>query len=63
MHKLYQDLVFSLKKIVKYFKIFKYIWIFENLRINIQMYSVVTKSTNEYLNIFILGKWNKYEYE
>ena len=36
---------------------------FSNLRMNIQIYSVVQKSTNEYPNIFELTKWHKYEYK
>ena len=68
IHRLYLDLFFSLtidswilKKGSE--QILKYNRIFENLRTNIQIYSVVKKSTNKYPNIFILGKWHKYEYE
>ena len=68
IHKLYLNLLFSIKKDSQILKkgseqIFKYIWIFENLQTNIRMYSVVQKSTNEYTNIFILGKWHEYEYK
>ena len=41
-------------------EIFKYILTLKNLQTNIQIYLVVQKSTNEYLNIFVLGKWHKY---
>ena len=68
MHKLYLDLLFSLKKYRQILEqgseqIFKYIRISKNLRTNIRIYSVVQKSTNEYPNIFVLGKWHEYEYE
>ena len=68
MHKLYLDLLFALKiyrQILKKGsqKIFKYTWIFKNVQTNIQMYSVVQKSTNEHPNIFVLGKWHEYEYK
>ena len=67
-HKIYLDILFSLKidsRILKYGseQIFKYIRIFENLQTNIRIYSVVQKSTNEYPNIFVLGKWHEYKYE
>ena len=68
LHKLYLDLLLSLKIdswILKYGseQIFKYMPIYENLRTNIQINSVVQKSTKEYPNIFVLGKWHEYEYE
>ena len=68
MHKLYPALLFSLKVGSQILKqgseqVFKYIQIFENLRTNIPVYSVVQKSTNEYPNIFVLGKWHEYKYE
>ena len=68
MHKLYLDLLFASKidrQVLNYgFKqIFKYIRIHKNLQRNIQIYSVVGKSTNEYPNIFVLGKWYKYEHK
>lgn len=37
--------------------------IFKNTQTNIQIYSVVQKSTNKYPNTFVLGKWHKYKYE
>ena len=43
-------------------QIFKYIGIFKNLQTNIQLYLRVQKSTNEYPNIFVLGKCHKYKY-
>ena len=42
-------------------QIFQYIWIFKNLQTNISIYSVVQKSTNEYPNIVVLGKWHEYK--
>ena len=66
MQELYLDSFFSLKKdrqILEYVseQIFKYIYNFcKNLLTNIQMYLVVQLSTNEYPNIFVLGKWHKY---
>ena len=64
MHKLYLDLSFSLqidRTILKkgLEKIFKVIKIFKNLKMNIQIYSVVRQSTNKYPNIVGLGKWHK----
>ena len=68
IHKLYTDLFLSLKidrQILEWGsqQKFKYIRIFKNLRMNNQIYLVVQKSTNEYPNLFILGKWHKYKYE
>ena len=65
---LYIDLLFSLKIDIHIIKkgseqIFKYNQIFENLRMNIRIYSVVQNSTNEYPNIFVLEKLHKYKYE
>lgn len=37
--------------------------IFKNTQTNVQIYSVVHKSTNKYPNTFVLGKWHKYKYE
>ena len=58
MHKIYLNILFLQKKrqILKKGseQIFKYIWISKNLRTHIQIYLVVQKSTNEYLNIFVL---------
>ena len=65
MHELYLNMLFSLKinmLILKYGseQLFKFIG---NLQANIQIYSVVQKSTNEYSNIYVLEKWDKYEHE
>ena len=66
MHKLYLDLLLSLKKDEQILKkgsekIFKYIQIFKKLQMNIRIYSFAKKSTNEYPNIFVLGKCHEYE--
>ena len=44
-------------------KFFKYILISKNLQMNIQIYLVVQKSTNEYPNIFVFGKWHEIIFE
>ena len=44
-------------------QIFKYVWIVKILQTNIWIYSVVQKATNEYPNIFVLGKLHEYKYE
>ena len=68
MHKLYLDIPFPLKQDRQILEkgseqIFKYIIIFKNLQTNIQIYSVVQISTNEYPKKFILGKWHEYKCE
>ena len=62
MHKLYLDILFSLE-IDSSEQIIKYIRISKNLQTNIQIYLLVQKSTNEYPNIIVLGKWHKCEYK
>ena len=34
-----------------------------NLQTNIEIYLVIQISTNEYPNIFLLGKWHEYKYK
>ena len=66
MHKLYFYLLFFIKKNQANIRIgfwtnIQIYLIFKNLQMNIWIYSVIQKSTNQYLNIFVLGKWHEYE--